>query len=125
MKFSTFMSVAAVVAFIFGLAFLFFPVQTMTMYGVDLDVSGHYLARFFGSSFLGVAVILWMAKDGQPKEGSTKGIVLGGFVLTLTGFVVSLFDKFYGVGNSMVWLTVILYFLIMVGFGYYQFGKSG
>ena len=124
MKFSTFMSIVAVVALLFGLSFLLMPVQTMAMYGTNLDVSGQYVARYFGSAFLGLAVILWMAKSGKPKEGAVKGIVLGGFVTTLTGFVASLFDKFYGVGNSMVWLTVVLYFLFAVGFGYYQFGKS-
>jgi len=124
MKFSTFMSIAAVVAFLFGLSFLFFPVQTMSIYGTILDVSGQYIGRYLGSAFLGVAVITWMAKNGNPKEGSTKGIVLGGFILTLTGFIASIFDAIYGVGNSLVWSTVAIYFLLGLGFAYYQFGKS-
>jgi hypothetical protein len=53
-----------------------------------------------------------------------KGIVLGGFFLTLTGFIASVFDALYGVGNSLVWSTVAIYFLLALGFGFYQFGKS-
>jgi hypothetical protein len=125
MKFSTFMSIVAVVALIFGLSFLLLPVQTMALYGTNLDVSGQYIARYFGSAFLGISVILWMARYTKPKDDATKGIVLGGFILTLTGFVAALFDKFYGVGNSLVWLTVVLYFLFALGFGYYHFSKKG
>jgi hypothetical protein len=124
MKFSTFMSIVAVVSFLFGVSFLLAPVQTMSMYGTVLDVSGQYIARYLGSAFLGLAVIAWMAKNGNPKEGSTKGFVLGGFILTLTGFIASVFDALYGVGNSLVWSTVAIYFLLALGFGFYQFGKS-
>jgi len=124
MKFSTFMSIVAVVSFLFGVSFLLAPVQTMSMYGTVLDVSGQYIARYLGSAFLGLSVMMWMTKANKPKEGAMKGIVLGGFFLTLTGFIASVFDALYGVGNSLVWSTVAIYFLLALGFGFYQFGKS-
>jgi hypothetical protein len=117
------MSIAAVVAFLFGLAFLLMPVQTMTMYGVTLDVTGQYIARYLGSAFLGIGVITWFARNSEPKVEALKAIIMGGFVLCLTGFVASVFDALYGVGNSLVWSTVIIYFLLAVGFGYFQFRK--
>ena len=124
MKLNTFMSIAAVVAFLFGLSFLLAPVQTMSMYGVTLDVSGQYLGRYLGSAFLGVAVLTWFAKNANPKDVVTQSILLGEFALSITGFVVALFDKFYGVGNNLVWSTVIIYLLLAVGFGYFRFGKT-
>jgi len=125
MKLSTFMSIVAVVSLLFGLSFLFMPVQTMAMYGTTLDVSGQYIGRYLGSAFLGLAVIMWMTRTDKPKEGAMKGIIMGGFILTLTGFVASIFDALYGGGNSLVWSTVAIYFLFALGFGYFQFVKSG
>jgi hypothetical protein len=124
MKLGTFMAVAAVVALIFGLSFILAPVQTMSMYGTTLDIPGQYLGRYLGSAFLGIAVFTWFARNANPKDETLRAVLLGNVVLTITGFVVSLFDKFYGGGNNMAWSTVLIYFLLAVGFGYYRFVKS-
>ncbi len=124
MKLSSFMSIAALVAFLFGLAFLFVPVQTMTMYDVTLDISGQYIARYFGSALLGVSFIVWFARNADSSGEAMKAIILGGFILSATSFVASLFDGLYGPGNYLIWSTVAIYFLLSLGFGYFQFGKS-
>ena len=124
MKLNIFMSIAAIAAFLFGLAFLLVPVQTMSMYGVTLDISGQSVGRYLGSAFLGIAVLTWFARNTSPKDAAMRAIILGNFILCFTGFVASLFDVFYGPGNNMVWSTVILYLFLAMGFGYFQFGKS-
>jgi hypothetical protein len=121
-KLNTFMTIASIVAFIFGLAFLLAPVLVMSMYGVALDISGQYIGRYLGSAFLGIAAIGWFARNAKEDEAK-RAILLGGFVVTLTGFVASLFDKFYGLGNALVWSTVVIYLLLAIGFGYFYFGK--
>ena len=121
MKFSTFMSIAGVVAFIFGVAFMLIPKQTLSAYGVALDTAGEYITRYWGSAFIGIACITWFARFANPKSQGTRAIILGGFILCVTGFVVALFDTFYGVTNNLIWSTVVIYFLLGVGFGYYQF----
>ena len=98
--------------------------QTMSLYGVTLDASGEYVGRYLGSAFIGVACMTWFARFANPKGQGMRAIILGDFILCITGFVASLFDKFYGVGNNMVWSTVAIYFLLAVGFGYFQFRKS-
>ena len=121
MKLNTFMAIAAIVAFLFGLSFILIPVQTMSMYGVTLDVSGQFLGRYLGSAFIGVAVLTWFARN--KGNGALRAIVLGDLVLSLTGFVVALFDVFTGVGNALVWSTVVIYLLLGAGFGYFYFKK--
>ena len=123
MKFSTFMSIAAFAALVFGLAFLLVPGKTVEMYGIDLDPSGEYIARYFGSAFVGVAAITWLGRFANPKGSGASAIILGDFILCITGGVVALFDKFYGVGNDFVWSTVAIYFLLAIGFGYYYFKR--
>lgn len=123
MKSNTFLTIAAIVALFFGLAFALAPVQTMSMYGVSLDASGQYLARYLGSAFIGVSCITFLARKADPKEKALRAVLLGGFILCITGFVIALFDKFYGIANAMVWSTVFLYLLLAIGFGYYVFKK--
>jgi len=122
MKLNIFMIITAIIAALFGLAFLLVPVQTMSMYGVTLDIPGQYLGRYLGSAFLGLAAIMWFARSATG-DNALRAILLGGFVVTLTGFVVALFDKFLGVGNAVVWSTVVIYLLLAIGFGYFYFGK--
>jgi len=122
MKLNTFMAIAAIVAFLFGLSFILMPVQTMSMYGVTLDISGQFIGRYLGSAFIGVAVLTWFARNTK-ENGALRAILLGDFVLSLTGLVVALFDKFTGVGNALVWSTVVIYLLLGAGFGYFYFKK--
>lgn len=123
MRFSTFMTIAALAAFVFGLAFLLVPVRTLSMYGIDLDPSGEYIARYFGSAFVGVATITWLARFANPRGSGARAVILGDFILCITGGVVALFDNFYGIGNDFRWSTVAIYFILAVGFGYYYFKK--
>ena len=124
MKLNTFLSIAGLLALFFGLAFLLVPVQTMAMYAVTLDISGQYVARYLGSAFLGLAVLNWSARNAESSEASLQAIILGGFILSITGFIASLFDVFTGPGNNLVWSTVVIYLFLMLGYGYFQFGAS-
>jgi hypothetical protein len=122
MKLGTFMAIAAVIAFVFGFTFILVPVQTMAMYGVTLDVSGQWIARFLGSAFIGIAVVSWFARNAA-QNGAMRAIVLGFFVLSITGLIVAVLDGIYGTGNALVWSTVVIYLFLALGFGYFQFTK--
>jgi len=122
MKLGTFMAIAAVIAFVFGLAFILVPVQTMAMYGVTLDESGLWLGRFLGSAYIGIAVVGWFARNAA-QNGALRAIVLGFFVLSITGLIVAVLDGLYGSGNNLVWSTVVIYLFLALGFGYFQFTK--
>ena len=122
MKLGTFMAIAAVIAFIFGLAFILVPVQTMAMYGVTLDESGQWLGRFLGSAYIGIAVVGWFARNAA-QNGALRAIVLGFFVLSITGLIVAVLDGLSGSGNALVWSTVVIYLFLALGFGYFQFKK--
>jgi hypothetical protein len=57
------------------------------------------------------------AKSGIALRAIIKGI----FVTTIIGFVVSIFEIIDGRGNLLVWSTVIIYFLLSLGFGDFVF----
>jgi len=122
MKLGTFMAIAAVLAFVFGLAFILVPAQMMSSYGVTLEAAGQWVGRYLGSAFLGVAVLTWLGRNVTPGD-ARRAILLGLFVLSVTGLVVTVQDRIYGSGNALVWSTVAIYLFLTVGFGYFQFSK--
>ena len=95
------------------------PYQTVTLYGTQLDVSGQFMARYFGSALLGLAAIVYLARSAKTIESMLKGGLFGMFVFGITGLIVSIWDVFAGTHNAMVWLNVVIYTFFSVGFSYY------
>jgi hypothetical protein len=122
MKRSFFYTFAAVVAFLFALAFMLFPIQTMAFYGGKLDEVGAFMARYFGSALFGVSVMLWYARFSTESR-ARWAINFGGLSLSVTGMVTALLEVFSGVGNTWVWSVVFIYLLLSVGFLYFHFKK--
>lgn len=123
MKLNTFLAIAAVLAVIYGLGFLLIPAIFLGLYGITLDVNGLFVARYLGSAFLGVAVLTWLARSLTSQE-ALRPIILGDFVISLTGLVVAVWDAFAGGGNALSWFTVVIYLFLTLGFGYFQFIAS-
>ncbi|MBI2975848.1 MAG: hypothetical protein HYY33_02735 [Chloroflexi bacterium] len=113
---------AAAAGLIFGLGFLLIPNQTMSMYGVELNDAGQWIARYLGATFLGLTVLNWLVRNA-PASDTRRAVVLGDFVLSALGLVVAVWDRIAGSGNALVWLTVAIYLVLTAGFGYFQFMK--
>ena len=125
MKIKTLFIINAVVALVFGLAFVFLPVQTLSLYGSD-PVGGQFkfVGQLFGSSLVMVSLISWAARHSIDSN-ARNAIVFGFFVGDAIGFLIALINQISGVVNAMGWSTVIIYLLLAAGFGYYHFTKSG
>ena len=123
MNVRTFLSIAAVIALIFGLGFIVFPVGLTSLYGVALDPIGIYVAQLFGAALLGLAIINWSARDAREMDG----VLLGNLVANTIGFLVTLFGQVGQTGgiNALGWITVALYLFLAVGHGYYRFFARG
>ena len=120
MSLSLLMTVNAIVAVIFGLAFVVAPGQAASIYGVTADAQFRYLAQLFGSALVGFAVLTWAARKA-PASDARKAIVLALFISDGLGFVLALLGQIAGVMNSFGWSTVAVYLLLALGFGYFQF----
>lgn len=115
----------AVILIIFGLIWFFIPNIGLKVYGHDLQV--HDLAciitRYWGSAYIALAVILWLAREGQSDSIAVRAIIVGGFVLAVTGLIASLIDMFFGVANAMLWLNILLFGLFGILYGIQAFKK--
>ena len=113
------MTVTAIGSLLFGLAYLLVPVSVASLYGITLDPSNQY-ARFFGSALLGFAVILWLGRK-VTSGPALRAVLVGSLVASFTGFVVAIFQALSGTGNELVWSTVVIYFLLSLGFADFVF----
>ena len=122
MKIKNLFTIAAVVQTIFGLGFLLIPETLTSFYGNTLSQGGVVFARLFGAAILALAATLWFARDSAESE-ARRAIVIGGFVNSLIGFLVSLFSQVTGMVNALGWSTVLIFLFFAVGFGYFLFTK--
>ena len=124
MKLGTLFVITAVVAFLFGLAFVLIAGPLMSLYGVSLSPGGLLVARLFGAALLGFAVLTWCARNAEESEGR-RAIILALFISDAIGFIVALIGQLSGAVNALGWSTVIIYLLLALGFGYFQFMNKG
>jgi hypothetical protein len=119
MKLNTLMMITALVALIFGLGFILAPVATIALYNNTLEGVGVFVGRYLGAALLGYAFVAWL-----NRNTASRGLQAGFFAAMVLGLVVSLYDAFAGTHNALVWLNVVIYLLLALGFGYFVFMKK-
>jgi hypothetical protein len=112
------LTITAVVAVLYGLAFLLVPDSISALYGVPSAPHTALYTRFFGSALLGFGVIDWFAKDFRSWD-ATRGVLIGTAVTTAIGGLIALFAVVTGLSNAMTWTSVLVYALIFVGAVYW------
>jgi len=108
----------AVVLLVFGLLWLVIPATGLQIFGHTAGVYdlGSIIARYWGSAFLGLALILWMGRNGQADSIGVRAILYGGLVMSVTGLYCGIIDMLFGGPGAMIWLTIVLYALFSVWF---------
>jgi len=123
-KLSTFMVINAIVAAVFGIAFVVAPGQATSLYGVAESAQLEYTAQLFGAALLAFGVLTWFARNAADSD-ARRAILRALFVGDGVGCVVALIGQLGGVVNAMGWSTVAIYFLLALGFGYFLYATPG
>jgi hypothetical protein len=116
------MRAAAVVSAVFGLALLLVPNTVMDLYQAEpLNGPGIYNTMLYGGALLGLAVMNWIAADGNAVEA--RDVVLGTYIFMIIGLVVALYRQFTDQSvPPAAWLNVAIFFVFTALYGYLQFG---
>ncbi len=123
MKLNTLMVINAIVAAVFGIAFVLVPAQVIQLYGITVDAPLKYIGQLLGASFVGFAFLTWLARNATDSD-ARRAIVLALIVSDGIGFIAALIAQLADVVNSLGWSTVAIYLLLALGFGYFQFVKQ-
>lgn len=118
-----FMIIAIALAILFGLGFLIIPAWTIRLYGVELNESGEFVARYFGGALLGLGFTWWDARYAKDRSELVRGGLFGALVFALTGLVVAIWDGVAGPATNLVWVNAAIYAFLTVGFGLFYFNK--
>ena len=125
MKLSSLMAIKAIIVVVFGVGFVLIPATVMSVYGVTLDPGGVYMTQLFGAAFILLGILLWFARTASASDVALRAIVLAVAIGDTIGFLVALLAQLSGVVNALGWVTVALYLLLALGFGYFRFAKPG
>jgi hypothetical protein len=116
----TFMSLAAAVSVVTGLAALLAPAQLAAVFGVTLDDVGILQARLLGAAYLGYGAIVWFGKDVRDNVAQ-RAIGLGSFVSWTLSLIVTVAGVVMGPAGTQSWLLVALQVVIASAWGYFAF----
>ena len=123
MKLSYWMAAKAVVEVIFGIGFVLMPKFMGATFGMDFDASAALMAQLFGAAFIFGSIVLWLARNIDLNDVACKAILIGVVVSNAIGFIVTLMASLSGVWNVMGWLPVALYLVFGLAFAYFLFMK--
>ena len=114
MNAKTFLTIAAVIAVLFGLAFVLAPTPAGSVYGIPADPHTALALQFFGSVLIGIAVVNWFAKDFGDWE-AIRGVLIANAVGDAVGGGINLLGTFQGLLNGMAWTSTIVYAALLIG----------
>ena len=104
----------------FGVLLVVAPQVIFTMYGMQTDVSGEFLARLLGAFVLGQAPLLWWTRD---HVATPQGIAItrAHGIMDMISTVLCTAACLRGIMNPGGWVVVILFVLFGTGRVYYGF----
>jgi uncharacterized membrane protein len=115
--------ITAIVAFVFGIAFIFVPSQVYSQYGIESNLNLNYMGQIFGAALVGLAIIAWLVRNTTDPV-ARRAVVVAFFLSEAVGFIVSLIAQIRGAMNALGWSVVAIYLLLALGFASFTFKKS-
>jgi hypothetical protein len=109
-----YLTIAAIIAILYGIAFVLIPAEMLQPYGVLPEPHVILTIRLLGSAFLGFGLILWFARDFQDWS-AVRGVLIANTVADAVGGVVIAWGTIQGTVNALGWSNVILYALLVLG----------
>lgn len=116
---AAFMLLHAILALAFGIAFVLAPASVLGLYGVATDPAGTFMARLWGAAAIQIGLAAWLARKDTDTP-ARRAVQLGNAGGLAVGFVIALLGQLAGLFNALGWSTVLLFFLLCVGYGYFH-----
>ena len=123
MKLSTFFAVTGIIALLFGAFFLIFPELALRQYGVPAEAHNQMQARYFGATLLQVGLVVWLSRLTQDAI-SVRAILIAITVGNAFAAAISVWAGLVKLQNAMVWGSVLLYVLLLLGSVYFLLSLS-
>jgi hypothetical protein len=113
-----FLTILAVLSFLFGIGFALVPGSVLATYGIEHSPALKLVGRLFGGALLTLGVILWLARDFLD-EAAIRAVLAGTLIGSSVNLVVAFKGILFGTTNALGWSTVLIYLFAVVGSGYF------
>jgi NAD/NADP transhydrogenase beta subunit len=122
MKLSNLMIINAIVALVYGIAFVLVPTTVLGLYGMTQGTSEALAGQFFGVTLIAIGLLTWFARKVTDSDAQ-RAIILSLLISDVIGVIVAVMGTVSGVMNSFGWSAVVIYLLLALGYAYFQFFK--
>lgn len=109
-----YLTIAAVVAILYALAFLIIPIETSLFFSDFAEARAILYLRFCGASVLAWGLILWFARDFEEWR-AVRGVLIGSIVGVAVNLIITIWATLGGWLNANSWGTAIVLALLLVG----------
>ena len=123
MSLKTLFIITSIIAFVFGVLFVIIPTPLYSLYGIESNMVLNYMGELFGAALIALGLISWLSRNITNPE-ALKAVTLSFFIADGIGFIIALIGQLNNVVNALGWLTVVIYLLLSLGFGYFRFSKQ-
>jgi hypothetical protein len=118
MSVKLYLTIAAIVAILYGIAFLLIPGMVVLTFGAPPEVHVNLNLQFCGAALLGWGVILWFARDFRDWQ-AVRGVLIGNAVGDLALLLVNLWATLQHFLNGLVWSSTVVTVLLLAGALYF------
>jgi len=122
MKLSSFLTINAIVALVYGISFVLAPATVLSLYGVTQGPGEKLMGQYFGVALIGIGLLSWFARNVADSEAQ-RAIILALLISDVIGVIVSVLGTVSGVMSAVGWSAVGIYVLLALGLAYFQFVK--
>jgi len=112
-----YLTIAAIVAVLYALAFLVIPVQASMFFSGFAEPRAILYLRFCGAAILAWGLIVWFARDFQGWY-AVRGVLIASIVGLTVNIIIAVSALVQGWLNSNAWGSTAVLVLLLVGAAY-------
>ena len=112
-----YLTVAAIVAIVYALAFLLFPVHASLFFSGFAEPRAIWYLRFCGAAILAWGLIVWFARDFQGWY-PVRSVLIASVVGLVVNIILNVWAIVTGWLNANAWGSTVVLSLLLVGAAY-------
>jgi O-antigen/teichoic acid export membrane protein len=112
-----YLTIAAIVAILYALAFLIIPIQASLFFNSFAEARAVLYLRFCGAAVLAWGLIVWFAKDFQGWR-AVRSVLISSMVGLIVNIIITIWATLAGWLNANAWGSAIVLALLLVGAAY-------
>jgi hypothetical protein len=114
MSIRLYLTIAAIVAILYALAFLVIPVQASLFFSDFAEARSVLYLRFCGAAVLAWGLIVWFARDFRDWP-SVRSVLIASVAGLAINIIITFVATMQGWLNANAWGSTIVLFLLLLG----------